>query len=342
MTTPRVQLPEEAAILFREALHPSPAENALLELDKLYQFLKKAFAPGPSEKHNPDRFDVLLNLALHNPPDPEKGAKILDLGSGDCLLLEKLLKSHKKKKHYKKPLRYVAIDRIYSSENPRWKSLERQAKVCDRSCFACLKLINFDMHQHEILSCILGGLGETFNIIYLSNVLHEIDPSGLFNILNVIARYLDQDGRIVVLDPAVEWCLAPWPDNVSIEHVKVEWEAEAVWYSAETITEVLEAAGFSVSDPTEAERTSNLWQVVGTVHPSREASCSEAHKIIEAFVSSQLETEAEKCVDLRHHVKAGFVNSGNMTPELVSKFMEFFCVCASQHRRLEVLRKLSQ
>lgn len=311
-------------------------------LCQLYNFLKKAFLPAPSTNDNPDRLDVLLNVGYHNPPRTGQGARILDLGSGDCLLLEKLIAMHESR-CFDSPIHYIGVDGEFRHTHPRWQDLISRARVCS-SCFAEPELYKFDIEQLDTVNKFLQDKAP-FTTIYIANVLHELSPVYYPKLFHFLADLLCPDGRVVLLDPDAEWSLQRWSTLHLLSEVKVEWEAEAVWFSESTIAELLELTGFTIQNSLSANRSTKLWQVVGTRKDRQEVSEEElvnARRRIIEFIEGQVSAETQKYYLLRHEVKEAFKQSGAMNEELLVKVMEFFCACASQARRQEVLRDLTQ
>jgi len=109
--------------------------------DPLHRFLRKAFNPSARADANPSRMDVLLDRARIFRTAGE--ARVLDLGSGDCLLLENLLADHGRGTVHLGRIAYVAVDSRLRGADLRWTELKGKATgVC--CCFCLPALVTMD------------------------------------------------------------------------------------------------------------------------------------------------------------------------------------------------------
>jgi SAM-dependent methyltransferase len=312
--------------------------------DTIYPFLRKALHPEPSANRNPDRLDVVVEvLQVH----PTSDTKVLDLGCGDCLLLEKLLSQCSGVADHRQgegqcdrqvTCSYYGVD--FKRDIDRWTSLDE--KKC-KKCFPLLDFIEISLTNLELLKVALKCRGP-FDWIFLANVLHELSPKKGLQLIELLFDQLSQSGKLVIIDPDGDWCLSPhaWTakTEMHLENLPVEWEMDAVWLSHTDAEAVLRSIGFDATVRL-LKRSMHIWTAVVTrpiaaVGPNPDLG---RERLIERL-ERQVKGERKKIGERRRALQKHFLKCGTMSGELLIKTFEFFAACASQCRREEALEEL--
>jgi SAM-dependent methyltransferase len=307
-------------------------------LETIFPFLRRALLPEPSSNRNPDRFDVVLSDLQVNPTAP---TKVLDLGCGEWLLLEKLMALHHgAAEHLQAPCSYFGIDFAPHENQERWQSL--QDKRCT-TCFPEVEHRRFDLLQNEGLQEALQRR-KPFDLIVLANVLHELPPRRGLELFELLFRHLTPAGKLVVIDPDWQWCFSPaaWTGahEWHLEDIPVEWETDAVWLSPAAISDVLRSMGFYATVHLE-RRSMHFWVALGSRPAGVESPRAvEARSAMNRHLALQVEAECVRIARLRRELREHFRNNAGLTGELLVKTFAFFAACASQCRRLEALKEL--
>lgn len=301
----------------------------------LYDFVRNALAPEPSTNVNPSRFDVLLaDWTVRFQGEP----KILDLGCGDALLLERLLKRHRPGRHFPAALSYLGVD--IGPESTRFKRLR------ERACKACFRIEHRKLNVTEtgFMKMVLDQHGP-FDKVFLSNLLHELPPDSAVELLRLLFGGLSADGELVIFDPDYDWCFSdkawrpaaknPW----SLADLPVEWETNAIWYSSEGIQRILEALGFA-ADTQEFDRSQGLWGAKGRPSKGGPPDVRTAWVAMHTHLEEQVQTQTREIISIRDNLFDDYRRAGRFSDELFVKTVRYFAACASQARRLEAIEDL--
>lgn len=314
--------------------HPRPEH-----LETIFPFLRRALIPELSSNRNPARFDVVLSEFLVNPIAP---TNVLDLGCGEWLLLEKILELHDGVDgHLQDSCSYFGIDFSLHEDSERWQSLHD--KGC-KSCFPKVEHRRFDLLQNEGLEEALERR-KPFDLIFLTNVLHELPPRRGLELFEILFHHLKPAGKLVVIDPDLNWCFSPaaWTRKSAwhLEDLPVEWETDAVWLSREGISDILRSVGFAATVHSYPRRGMVLWTAVGS-RPAGAGSprAAEGRSSLKRHLVLQVEAERVRIAGLRRELRNHFRTNAGLTGELLVKTFEFFAACASQCRRLEAIEEL--
>jgi hypothetical protein len=183
-----------------------------------------------------------------------------------------------------------------------------------------------------------------FDLIVLSNVLHELPPRRTLELFELLFLHLKETGKIVVIDPDFDWCFSPkaWTAKSKwhLDDIPVEWETDAVWLSAQGVSEVLRAMGFDANVHL-YRRSMHLWIALGgRLAGVNAARASDGTSSLKEHLEFQVNTERPRIARLRRELRDQFRKNGSLTGELLVKTIEFFAACASQCRRLETIKEL--
>lgn len=320
-----------------------------VRLDTIFPFMRKALNPEPSSNAEPDRFDTLLAEFHVNPTEP---TTVLDLGCGDLLLLQKILEQHPKDHHLLAPVSYLGLDVVEHKSKSHWTSL--QTTRC-ATCFPTIDYRKLYLDETETLSRELAAHPK-FDLIVLSNVLHELSPCSALALFEVLFGRLSPKGKLFVLDPDWSWCASAeaWEPKERkgeteeqrkrrerhLNDLRMEWETDAVWLSHTGAQSVLRALGSNAVVHLQRRPSMHLWS--GLCPPKGTAALEDGRRAFAAHLDAQIESERARIAQLRHDLRYLFGRHSGLTGELLVKMFEFFAACASQCRRLEALKELSQ
>lgn len=311
------------------------------------KWLHSAFLPKASENADPNRFDnILAQGHLHTCHD--RTLRVLDLGAGDCLFLSKLIEDHKKKgqcipqlKNMAK-LQYNAVERHLSEQDQLWQKMIAECKglAC---CFTRPKLwpIDITSENGRLLQKTLGK--SRFDLILLSNIIHELPPTHLKPIFSILGGCLKEQGELFLLDPDADWCWSPtaWetPENSLVP--KIEWEAGAIWLSSQQVIELLKAVGFRDVEPLEAPRSKmDLWKIVAKSFCRAEGAETETKRILIQTIDNRTSQILAKCKDHRNLVAKSLSSHDGDQRILALRLVEFFTACASHAKHSEAHKEL--
>jgi SAM-dependent methyltransferase len=315
--------------------------------DTIFPFMRKALRPEASSNANIDRFDNQLIEFAVNPTEP---VAILDLGCGDLLLLQKILKQHDDG-CLLAPVSYFGRDTVEHKTKAHWLSLEQGR--C-RTCFPIMDYRKLHLDETDTVRRELAALPK-FDLIVLSNVLHELSPRPALALLELLHGRLTSKGKLLVLDPDWSWCAsgAAWEPaerkgesgerktkgERHLNDVRIEWEADAIWLSHAGAQSILRAVGFNAVIHAEPRPSMQLWACLCDPKPT--ASVEAGTKALKEHLELQIEIERSRIVQLRHDLRDRFARHSRLTGDMLIKMFEFFATCASQCRRLEALKDLS-
>ncbi len=308
-------------------------------MHSLFAFIKKALMPDISSNRNPNRFDMILAEFLVNPTTP---TKLLDLGCGDGIFLQKILELHPPEfGHLQATVQYIGIDRTDSI----YDHIDWNVKHSDRcnSCFPVIEKLNFDLRQDEGLLEAINKRGP-YDLIVLANVLHELPPKRGPELIKSVFANLNSNGKLIVIDPEHDWVFSndAWVSEKewSFDKFPVDWEMEAVWFSPPTINEIFRSIGYNVTVH-KYERSTDLWVAVGSLPTTGSAALSDKSKeLLSYHLSKQIGAEQVRISKLRNDLRRSFKSAYHMSWELSVKTLQFFAACASQCRRHEALSEL--
>lgn len=244
-------------------------------LKQLEEFFTQAFSPSPRETDcNPNDFKTVIKAAgvglganehiasiinevwskAHS-AEGDESIRILDIACGRSPVLAAILRDHQecpfgtngqKAKH---KIEYLGID---CTNNNYWQPLLWFAKKAN-CCFELPEwLENRDLNRSETLDELKSkGL---WNIIVLSDALHEISPQSWPSLLKTLHMLLKPNGIFLLVD--LDWDYirdSTWGEEEL--HVNF-WEAGAIWLRRAQATRLLRDIGILEQ---EAERWSGLF-----------------------------------------------------------------------------------
>jgi SAM-dependent methyltransferase len=328
--------------LTHDPLYPISRRSQQRHYGTIFPFMRRALLPEPSPNQSPFRFDIAILDSLIN---PKAFTTILDLGCGEWLLFEKLLKLHDTgdSGHLFAPCKYFSIDSTFDDLDPKWLKLKRGS--CSK-CFPEPIHLQLSLNHHEMLSDLVREL--PLDLVVLSNVLHELAPDRWLKLLALVFSWLSADGKLVLIDPDLTWSISrdAWAassSNWDLASIAVEWETDAVWLSRESIREILSSFGFAATVHPYERKSLTLWMATGS-RPTADATpdIARALESLRAQLNHQVESERDRIAGMRNDLRAHFRKSAGMSGELLVRTFEFFAACASQCRRLEALEDLSK
>lgn len=322
-----------------------------VRLDTIFPFMRKALNPEPSSNADPDRFDNLMAELLVNPTEP---TSVLDLGCGDLLLLRKILEQHTSDdgNHLIAPVSYLGLDIVEHKSKTYWTSLAHGQCL---KCFPSIDYHKVHLDEPGLLASTLAN-HPRFDLIVLSNVLHELSPRHIISLFEVLIERLSENGRLFILDPDWPWCASTdaWQPKERrgeteaqrrqrerhLLDLRIEWETDAVWFSHTGAREFLRAFGFNAVVRLQRRPSMHLWS--GLCPRRAEAAPHEGRKALAAHVADQVKSERIRIAEMRHELRTLFARNPGINSEVFVKIFEFFAACASQCRRLEALEELSR
>lgn len=310
---------------------------------QLIAFLRKGFGPTLSSNARASRTDVLIEKVLVN---AKRAGTILDLCSGWPLFLaEHLIEQHSNNRVREGSCRYVACDASYGHEGIQHKLRELKGRgrssgveIFDLPADASRPA---DLHDH--LRRTVDG---QFDLIFFANALHEIPLPSIPELLFTLVELLADDGQLVIIDPETNWLLHPsrWVLD-HLEDLPVDWEDLAVWLPKDLYHGMLAEFGCDVQY-IDAPRTQAFY--VLQAHRSTTFDVARRRELVNAATESlrdslatQIKHEIERYVECREELRAALPNAlDEQKKPLLHKAVEFFSICASQARRIEILGRL--
>lgn len=311
------------------------------------EFLGKALEPKFSENLNTSRTDVLLEEAALK--QNRAARTILDLCSGQPLLLEKLMQEITEGRQEAREYYYIGCDKYAKEElfENMWNRLAARARslnirtVCvpaDASDPAFVR--NALRHYHE----------GSFDFIYFANALHEINPAKVPDLLYMLVELLSDNGVLVVLDPDAAWLLDAkrWEGLQDLGHLDIDWEAKAVWLPDNIYKEILISYGCTVESQFAQRRSQEFWILyvkrdVGFDTSKRQQLVDDAKRKIKDAISEQARDQDQRIRNSR----IGLIDELTRSPvgdkkRIRNKGVEFLCLSTSQSRRVEAIIELNQ
>lgn len=311
-----------------------------VHVETLFPFVRKALSPEPSSNRSPDRFDIVLAELQVNPSAP---TRVLDLGCGDWLLLEKLLEQHHGPAgHLEATCSYFGIDLPPDEDEVRWSRLHSERCT---TCFPQVEKRTFNLTQDEGLVGAIQARAP-YDLIVLANVVHELSPPRVVELFALLFSHLKATGKLIAIDPDCTWCFSPeaWtaPKEWHLEALPVEWETDAVWLSHLGADSVLKAMGYTATVHLH-RRTMHLWTAIGSRPGTTEdAKVPQGIHAFKEHLAQQIDSERVRISRLRQELRRLYRRHTSMTGELLVKTLQFFSACASQCRRLEAMEELGR
>jgi hypothetical protein len=327
--------------------HKNPKTKPVPFETELIDFLRKSFNPSFSDNLNTSRTDVLIESMV------ARSGAILDLCSGWPLLLEKMVNKHAKRRSDGQPcssqIKYVACDTIVSNEafKEKWGKLEAKIKELGCGCIQAHPCLADTSDSHRLSHNLKAYHNEKFDHILISNALHEHDPLCLPHLLHVVvSELLVSGGSIVLIDPKPDWLLAPerWDECEKLSEIPIDWEAKAIWLPPNAYEKIISILGCTTEGADEAEKSQEFWYMPATKHlepDEKDRIVCEIKTILKEVLSMQAKAEIGRIAKYRLDLASSLSNGHNINSRrLTLDALRFFCSCASQARRFEIVSGL--
>jgi SAM-dependent methyltransferase len=266
-----------------------------------YRFLKRAFFPPASDNNSPERFEMAASH-LVVAPQPRN---VLDLGAGDCLYLAGLLKKHAETGHLvdktQGQIKYCAVDSEFGRKPQKWK-VQDADKICPQ-CFAKPWLRPAPLEHPEFRKIALDQ--GPFDLILATNLLHELPPAVLVDLLLFLPGALRPGGLLYVVDPDANWSLS---DDAWAGHWEdaSEWETDAVWYRAKPFEEILRSFGFADAYATEHHGSKMTIWIAKAVRPASIETAFDKvalFQLVSKYHRDQAALDLARYRDVREHLR---------------------------------------
>jgi hypothetical protein len=307
--------------------------------EEFIEFLGKALVPSFSDNVSTNRTDILIEDSIFGTQDNARN--ILDVCCGRPLLLEKLIQELTIGRQDEKPYHYVGCDRDAADDSFRdmWRKLDQQAESVG---FKTSCAVADASDPDSLVPSLRRYHSGSFDIIYFANALHEITPSAIPSLLFTLVELLAKDGILIVLDPDPTWLMNPkrWEDLQELSQLAIDWEAKAVWLPQSTYKGILEDFGCSVN-PRHAERSQEFWVLYVRQGPSfdprkRKELVANAAMTISDAINTQLQEQNQRVISCRLELIEELKRVVRRDKRRIrTKGMEFFCLSASQARRVD-------
>lgn len=308
-----------------------------------HRFLQRAFYPSASAKDDPDRFDQAVARMAKIVHDSNPGMlRILDLGAGHCLLLEGLLKNHSCSKTRSPKIEYVAVDKALAREDQRWRDVRSSAISKPCGCFLEPQLYTFNFVQADMFQDVLAK-HYPFNLIYMLNVFHELDPLRITDLLKLLGDSLDTHGQIMLLDPEADWAIKEaWDSSKFLSDC--EWEAYSTWYERAGVIRLLEEVGFQADGDIYERQSMRLWVAYGKKAGGGEkVPPAEVTQVLFELQKQRVESELQQYQEWRDELKKALDPMKEQDEENIRfQAMRLAALCGTVCRRLETLRQLEE
>jgi hypothetical protein len=335
-----------------------------LSVENLTLFFKDAFSPNTDEFIPYSSFKEFIHIdknkigylnTIENMMDNrshKENYNILDLASGDILFLKKLLHQHGQgecsegkcsnfSKDVAKKVKYVAVDKGFSSKflDPVLTLLSKYKNCFELICHS------LDIGRTQDLDYLKYIYKETpFDLIILSNTLHEISPAAWPDILSTIPELLNDDGHFVFLDLTNPMALEEIDDSFK-KFISGQsfWEADAIYCYRSDVQELIDKIGFDGTLKLGHDHDIPYWYVKaknkGDLLPYAQRK-EAAFSFLSTFVEKHLNEWKEISRTEREKVRGNLVLEFN--PYLfIFSAIRYLCLCASDTRTRECLESLN-
>jgi hypothetical protein len=328
-----------------------------LSLDVLDKFFQDAFLPNQEAQTPPEDYLRLIDnqknftksMEVARPKCKDGEMRILDLASGDPQFLKLLLKNHgsikcpssdcqKFSSEYAKRVHYIAVDIAFPADyKESLKDILSQYKNCFKLVFEHLDLS--DSHDLKRLGSMKDDM--LFDMVILSNALHEISPVMWHELLSLIPDLMDDNGVFFLLDLPNPMHLKKHDDIYkSILKTNSFWEADAIYCSQEDAIELVKSMGLDGKACFGPNDDSPYWLIVG--NKKKETPPIEIRrKAIAAFFISLIHKRFLCWKDNsgieRNNVKKIFRGPKDPHNRILSA-LRYLCLCASDTRIREYIQ----
>lgn len=334
-----------------------------LSINKLHVFFKEAFLPNQEEFHHISSIEdfkiipkskegFLRTLVNVRPGCPRDNLNILDLACGDTPFLRKLIDQHdsnecstdkcdKFANVVAKKVRYVAVDLDFpygyrTSLKPLLEKLNK--------CFEFIPY-SIDLSKSSHLELLLSLKGDKpFDMIILSNALHELSPESWPELLSLIPELINDNGIFLFLDLTNPMGLIKKTKSFeSIITEKSYWEADAIYCLWSHAIEIGKKMGMNVTPSFGHDGTEPYWYM--QMKKKENISSREDRKLaislyLKEFVTNRLNDWKIDSKSEREKVINEFRENPNEVDKLIFLALRYLCLCASDTRMRESLIQL--
>gem|GEM_PF-2843740 len=334
-----------------------------LSLPNLTQFFKDAFLPNSDEIVQFSSFDEFVQIrenknryisTIYDMTDNRSEKEIysiLDLAAGEILLLKKILDQHGSHECYgvgckdfetdfAKKVRYVAVDKKFPTE------LLDYLEPFNSKNNKCIQFSHhlLDLNNEDALDYLKYKYRDTpFDLIVLSNTLHEISPEALPNILSTIPDLLSEDGHFAFLDLTNPMTI----DEINSSYKRFStgksfWEADAIYFDRSDIKVLIDQIGLNGIHGFGHDHDISYWHVKAkkkkdiTSQQRKEATLSFLSEFLEKHLNNWKDTSKNERKEVKN--KFGLSNDPYI---FVFSALRYLCRCASDTRIRECLESIS-
>jgi len=309
--------------------------------DEFIKFLKNALKPPLSTNASDSRNDIDIQYGIVNAAP--QNHKILDLCCGWPLFLEKLIIQLRSETPRQGEYHYVACDvNAWQEEFKRELStLEEKANGLGVKVYRLFA----DVSEPTLRDIVRAVYKEPFDVILFSNALHEIPPRAVPELLFTLISLLEDHGQLVILDPDPDWFFDTkrWVNIEHLHRLPIDWEANGVWLPPTLYGDMLEKFGCSVKvfRANDSQTFYVLQAHRGTFDISKRVQLiEEAKEMLKQVIKIQLQTQVDRYIQCRKDLMSHLDLGEGEKKRLLYKAVEFFTICASQARRVEVKQEL--